>query len=643
MGEFNVTRITDKSQLRTFRQEHLKDIQAMERMLELDRFTSGPIHIGAEQEICLVDKYFKPAPVGEALLKDINDEHFTTEIGRFNLELNLDPFEFTDDCLSKTEGQINELLGKLENAATARDSSVILTGILPTIRRRDLNKESIVQIPRYIALVDALEEARGEDYEFKITGIDELMIKQGSGMLESSNTSFQVHLQVAPDQFVQQYNVSQAVLAPVLAIACNSPLLFGKRLWRETRVALFAQSLDTRRTSEHLRHSTARVFFGNKWLEGSVVDLYKEELSNYRPLLMASFEEPEDALVEVEAGRTPKLTSMRVHSSTVYRWNRQCYGIGPDGNPHLRIENRVLPAGPTVMDEVANSAFWLGLMKGFEDIYPDITKVLLHEEARSNFNMVAHNGMDTNLNWVNDQKIGTKELITKELLPIAREGLKKAGVRQDDIDRYLDIIGGRNESGMTGAQWIINSHTALSKTGASTDEISTGLTAAMKKHRAEDKPGHTWPLADSSDTDQWAPFRLYVEEFMTRELFTVEADEIPEMVAEIMDFNHIKHTPVENGNGELIGLVSSRNLLRYFTHQAKNGSGDNVLVRDIMIKDPISIAPDASISDAIRSFRENKISCLPVVEGKKLIGVITEEDFLSIARRLLKEIDAPVA
>lgn len=639
MGEFNVTRISDEADLQKFRREHLNDIRAFEMMLDRGMFTSGPTHIGAEQELCLVDKFYKPAPVGEALLKELNDEHFTTEIGRFNLEINLDPFEFQGDCLARTEGQLQELMAKLNAVAAKHGVGTVLTGILPTIRRLDLNKESIVQIPRYIALVEALEEARGPDYEFKIVGIDELMIKQGSGMLESSNTSFQVHLQVAPEEFVDQYNISQAVLAPVLATACNSPLLFGKRLWRETRVALFAQSLDTRKTSEHLRHSTARVFFGDKWLQGSVVNLYKEELSRYRPLLMANFEEPEDAVAEVEAGRTPPLTSLRVHSGTVYRWNRQCYGISPDGKPHLRIENRALPAGPSIKDEMANTAFWLGLMKGLGDVYPDITKVMLHEEARSNFTMVARSGMDTKLNWVNDQKFGTAELIEKELIPIAKQGLKKSGINPKDIDGYLDVIRERNEKRSTGAQWLIDSHTALTKSGATNDMISTALTAATQKYQSDNTPVHNWPLASTDDVSNWEPLKLLVEEFMTRDLFTVSADEIPEVVAEIMDFNRIRHTPVENNQGELIGLVSSRHLLRYFSGLAKSSSNNGKTVQDIMVTEPITIAPDGTVSEAINLFQEKRVSCLPVVEGKKLVGVITEEDFLSIARRLMKEID----
>lgn len=639
MGEFNVSRIQGEAELKTFRQEHLKDIRAFEMMLERDMFTKSATHIGAEQELCLVDRFYKPAPIGEQLLEQLNDEHFTTEIGRFNLEINLDPFEFTGKCLSKTQEQLDGLMAKLQKAAAEHGAGTVLTGILPTIRRRDLNKESIVQIPRYIALVDALEEARGPDYEFKIVGIDELMIKQGSGMLESSNTSFQVHLQIAPDEFVDQYNISQAVLAPVLAVACNSPLLFGKRLWRETRVALFAQSLDTRKTSQHLRHSTARVFFGDKWLEGSVVNLYREELSRYRPLLMATFNEPEDAIGEVEAGRTPRLTSLRVHSSTVYRWNRQCYGISPDGKPHLRIENRVLPAGPTVLDEVANTAFWLGLMKGLGQVYPDITKVMLHEEARSNFTMVARSGMDTKLNWVNGKKYGTSELVEKELVPIAKQGLHAAGIDGQDVNKYLDVIRQRNEKRCTGAQWLIDSHTALVKEGATNDMVSTALTASIQKNQRDNTPVHKWPLADLADVEAWEPLKLFVEEFMTRDLFTVSPDEIPGVVAEIIDFNHIKHVPVENSDGHLVGLVSSRNLLRYYAGLAKSGAGDDAMVQDIMVKDPITIGPEATVGEAIKQFRETRVSCLPVVEGDQLVGVITEEDFLSIARRLMTELD----
>ena len=561
MGDLDVKLVSTQKQLNNFTKCLLKDVDAMDRMLNEGLFDDGPIHIGAEQEICLIDKHYKPAPMAMELLEKLNNDAFTTELAQFNIEANLDPKPFKGDCFSSLENEIDGLLDYLRKIANDMDVDFVLTGILPTIRKFDLGLENLTPLQRYDALMKAIARLRGKIHELRIKGIDELNVKHDSAMLEACNTSFQVHLQVTPDEFVHKYNIAQALAAPVIAISANSPLLFGKRLWHETRVALFQQSIDTRITSEHLRDRSPRVTFGTKWLKNSILDLYKEDITRFRVMLMTGQEK--DPFEQLDEGVTPKLKALTIHNSTVYRWNRPCYGISPNGKPHLRIENRVLPAGPSVTDEVANSAFWLGLMEAFGGEYKDVTRLMDFDEAKANFVSTSFSGLDSELTWINGRKIGASELIKKELLPMARAGLKKRKVKKEDIDRYLEVIEERNSSRRTGTSWLLNCFSNLTKE-TTREETSIALTAAILKNQKEKKPIHLWEPACIEDVLDWHPSSLIVEEFMTTDLFTVHQDDILELVADILDWQNIRYALVETDKGELKGIISSKKLLRFF-------------------------------------------------------------------------------
>jgi len=632
MGDLKVKSVVKQKDLNQFTQKLLQDVKALERMLEAGYFKKDKPKIGAEQEICLIDEHYKPAPRVMDLLPKLDKRYFTTELAKFNLEANIPPKYFEKDCFRVLENQINQLLGGLREEASKIGVDYAITGILPSIRKFDLELDNMTPLDRYSALVKAINRLRGKVYELRVRGIDELLIKHDSAMLEACNTSFQVHLQIDPEDFVRKYNNAQVLTAPVLGIASNSPLLFGKRLWRETRVALFQQSIDTRISSEHLRDRSPRVTFGNQWLRNSILDLYKEDIMRFRIMLMTG--EEDDALKILDEGKIPKLKALTIHNSTVYRWNRPCYGIGEEGIPHLRIENRALPAGPTVIDEVANAAFWLGLMNGLGDEYPDITQVLDFDDAKSNFFATAREGMDTELTWVNGQKIAVSELIKKELLPIARHGLQKNGIDPEDIDRYLSIIEERNETRQNGSNWILSSFSKLAKE-ASREEISIALTSAMVSNQKKEIPVHQWPLADMKDISNWVPTNLIVEEFMDTDLFTVHKDDIVELVADMMDWQKLRYVLVEDGKGQLTGLVSSGILLRHFRQKIENKEDISTVVEDIMLKDPLTIGPDASITKAMEMMKNNRIGCLPVIKKRKLVGVITEKNFRHIAATLL--------
>ena len=637
MGAKGVKVASNQQELNEFTRYLLKDIQALEQMLEEEWFETDEIMIGAEQEICLVDEHYKPAPRNIEILKQLKHPNFTTELARFNLEANLDPLPFQRSCFSDLEKQIDALLIELEKVIHESDLEYVLTGILPTIRRFDIEPENLTPLDRYFALIDAINRLRGNTYELKIAGLDELNIKQDSALIEACNTSFQVHLQIKPDEFVSKYNIAQAIAAPVMAISSNSPMLFGKRLWNETRIALFQQSVDTRVTGEHLRYTSPRVTFGNGWLKKSIMDLYKEDIVRFKVLLTTEVDE--DVRACIENKQTPKLRALNIHNSTVYRWNRPCYGISSSGKPHLRIENRLFPSGPTVVDEVANAAFWIGLMNGFEEVYPDVTQILDFDDAKSNFIRAARVGLSAKFIWLHGKVISDFELIQKELIPIAKIGLKKANITPEDIDKYMDIIQERSETGRNGSSWILGSYSKLIKETNREEAINT-VVSSMLQNQKNSLPIHQWPLAEVHQTKDWEPYSLLVEEFMTTDIFTVHKDEIPELSADMMDWQNIRYIPIENDQGELIGLLTARKLLRYFTYLYKNEVRENQSIKDLMITNPISIAPEATVIEAMEIMNTHKIGCLPVVTKNKLVGIITEGNFLDITSSLFKRLAA---
>tara|TARA_R100001143_G_scaffold63596_1_gene73231 strand:- start:4305 stop:6233 length:1929 start_codon:yes stop_codon:yes gene_type:complete len=635
MGVETVKLAENSEQVQEFIKYLLKDIRAMERMLSEEMFESGTIRIGAEQELCLVDKYAKPSPISVELLEALQDDNFTTELARFNLESNLEPLEFKGKCLSQLESGILGQLDKVRAAMRKFDGDIVLAGVLPTIRKSDLDIENLTPLPRYHALCEAINKMRGDEYDLRIQGMDELLMRFDTPLLEACNTGFQVHLQVDPNEFVSKYNIAQAITGPVLASAVNSPILFGKRLWSETRIALFHQSVDTRKVGDHLRESSPRVTFGNQWLKDSILEIYKEDIARYRVMLSSNISEDVDDLLN--NGKIPKLMALQVHNGTVYRWNRPCYGIS-NGKPHLRIENRVFPSGPTVTDEVANASFWLGLLNGMGEHYPDITKVLDFDDARMNFFAASKLGLDTKFKWIGNKRFSAVDLIQKELLPIAKEGLEKAGVFDGDISSYLDIIRERTESAQTGSYWMVQSYNELSKS-VSREQALTAVTNAMIKNQKKGEPAHKWGLAKLNDMEMWQPSSLLVEEFMTTDLFTVQKDDIVELVANLFDWRRIRYLPVEDDSKHLVGLITMRMVFREFNNVVHHDSKSSSSVEDIMIRNPITIHPEASILQAIDLMNSQSIGCLPVVKNNRLVGIITEQNYMTITARLLKRLD----
>ncbi|MBT8254436.1 MAG: CBS domain-containing protein, partial [Bacteroidia bacterium] len=361
MGDLKVIKLTSKKDKANYIHQLVRDIEALDKMINEGLVEKAPIRVGAEQEFCLVDQYFNPSTKSLDILDDIDDEHFTTEIGSFNLELNLDPHELKDDCFSQIANQLKTLLKKAKKVVRDHDTKILLTGILPTLSLRHIKLENMTDVQRYFVLNEAIRESRKDNFEIHIKGVDELNLLHDSVLLEGCNTSFQIHLQINPDEFIDSYNWAQAISGPILSVCTNSPLLFGKELWSETRIALFTQSVDTRANSFMLNEKQSRVSFGSEWTSGTATDIFKDNISRFRSLVTAEYFK--DSVEMLNNGEIPKLKALNLHNGTVYRWNRPCYGVG-NGKPHLRIENRYIPSGPTIADEIANMMFWVGVMKG---------------------------------------------------------------------------------------------------------------------------------------------------------------------------------------------------------------------------------------------------------------------------------------
>ncbi len=547
MGEMITKTKADVEERMAFVQHLINDVKALELLLQNDQFEDDIVRIGAEQELCLIDERYRPFGINLELLETIDDPHFTTELANYNIEINLDPFELKGNCFSLVETQLLTLLEKAGSKIKAFNGKLLLTGILPTIGKKEVGIDHLTPIPRYFALNDMLKAYKGDDFSLKIRGVDELFLKHDSVMFEACNTSFQLHLQIPSYDFVKSYNWAQAIAGPVLSVCCNSPMLMGRELWKETRIALFQQSLDTRKSAYSLRNQTPRVGFGDHWETGSVAEIFKQDISKHRILLTKPI--AKNALEQLEKGEIPELQALRLHNGTVYRWNRPCYGIG-NGKPHLRIENRYIPSGPSVIDEMANFAFWIGLMKGRPKEYDNMPEVMDFKVAKTNFIKAARTGKETLFLWCGEP-FSAKKLVTDKLLPIAYEGLRSSGIDEEDIERLLGVIEART-NGRTGEQWQVSNFRALKKK-FKTDKSLVLLTRAIEERQRSGQPIHQWQdIAIEKITRQ----PQLVKEIMTTHLLKLQEDDYVSMAEAIMQWNNIHHIPVENEHGELSGLLT---------------------------------------------------------------------------------------
>lgn len=606
----------------------LDDIQALEQMIEQGVIESGISRIGAEQEICLVRDDLRPAMTAPPILKSLSHPNYTNELAQWNLEINLDPQDVLPGCLHAMDRQLADLLTIGQNQAAQYQSHLLLTGILPTIRKSELDHKFMTPSPRFRAFDKILRELRGEDFLLYIEGVDEVYLKHSSILFEACNTSFQTHLQVDPGEFADRYNWAQVIAAPVLAATVNSPLLLGKELWAETRIALFRQSIEIRHASNYMRDRQPRVAFGYDWLKSSASEIFKNDLSHYLLIMGAEFDE-ELSTKQLASSVVPRLKAMNVHNGTLYKWNRACYGVGK-GKPHLRIECRYIPAGPTRIDEMANLTFWVGLMNAMPDKCRGAwSEHFYFQQIRSNFLKAAQHGLNSELKWF-DKWYSSSQLILEQLLPMAAEGWEKWNVPKDEYGPYLKVIEGRVAKRQTGSNWIIGSLRQLRKKN-SVEESLLMITKYMKENCLAERPVHEWVTPSQSSLAEIANRYERVDSIMATNLITVRGDDLLDFAAELMKWNNFRHLPVENDKGELIGIVSKKDIEQF----RDSGNQDrNALVEACMITEIFWVFPETSLDKAERIMIANGIGSMPVVRDNRIFGLITVNDILQLREKL---------
>jgi CBS domain-containing protein len=632
VGEKKVTTEYDEVELRRFERAVLNDLQALEIMLKGGLFENDVRRIGAEQEMFLVDSSMRPAPLALDVIERARDGRLTTEIGLFNLEANLTPRNFSGNCLREMEDELNEVIGLVRRAAAVSGGDVVLAGILPTIQLSDLTEKNLTPLPRYFEINRVVTQLHGANRFVHIKGLDELQLMLQDTLIEFCNTSFQIHLQVGTTEFANDYNWAQAISAPVLACAVNSPLLLNQRLWQETRLALFQHATDTRSPVHQARRQTPRVNFGDKWVDESIIEILHEDAIRFRVLLTRAADE--DALRDLAGGFIPKLSAWRLHNGTIWRWNRPCYGV-LNGKPGLRIEARFLPAGPSVVDEMANAALFLGLMVAMPAEFGDVRKLMSFDDAKHNFFNAARYGLTSQMHGLDGKSRRAGRLILEELLPRARAGLVSADVDASDIDRLLGIIEERVTAEVTGSKWMLTSVATMDPPAKPNVRMRT-LTAAMLSNQKGGEPVHKWPLAAIPPRSEWIDNFRIVEQFMATDLFTVRPEDVADLAASLMHWRHVRHVPVEDDRGRLIGIVSHRDLLEIIA-QGRAKDASEITIRDIMKTDLITIQPETPTLEALQLMRDKKIGCLPVLSGGRLVGLVTAYDFLTVSTKLFEE------
>jgi gamma-glutamyl:cysteine ligase YbdK (ATP-grasp superfamily) len=470
-------------------------LDVLERMLSSDAFTDAftddlPL-AGLEVELDLVDAALEPLPANLDVLEEIGDPSFQTELGAFNLEINIPPILFAADGARVLEGRLQRSVDLAERAAARLGGHVVMIGTLPTLTQGHLEVPGWMSpSPRYAALNNSILAARGEEIRLDIDGAERLTTTACDLSPESACTSVQLHLQVAPDRFADVWNAAQLIAGPQLALGANSPYLFGRQLWHETRVELFAQSTDCRPPELTNQGARPRVWFGERWAT-SVIDLFAENL-RYFPALLAELGD-EDPVAELEAGHIPLLRELRLHNGTVYRWNRPVYDV-VDGRPHVRIENRVLPSGPTVIDVMANAAFFYGAVHALSIDERPLWTALGFPAAEANFFECARHGMEATCSWPGLGTVTAVELLRRHLLATAHEGLERLGVDRDVRERLLRVVEDRARTGRNGATWQTATVHALQRRGLTRDRALTRMLGLYHDGMRTGEPVHTWPV-----------------------------------------------------------------------------------------------------------------------------------------------------
>lgn len=457
-------------------------------MLRQAHFEAEDPMTGLEIEFNLVDDEGRPSLKNAEVLAAIANPDFQTELGQFNLEINVPPRRLGGRGFTGFEADLRASLNDAESRAGEVGAHMVMIGILPTLEAGHLSPATISPNPRYRLLSDQILDARGEDIAISISGTERLQTTADTIMPEAACTSTQLHIQVSPEDFPSYWNASQSIAGIQLAIGANSPYLLGKELWAETRIPLFEQATDTRSEELKAQGVRPRVWFGERWIT-SIFDLFEENVRFFPALLPIT--ESEDPMAVLEAGGTPALHELRLHNGTIYRWNRPVYDV-VDGLPHLRVENRVLAAGPSVVDTMANAAFYFGLTRALAEHERPLWSQMSFSAAEENFHVAARDGIDAQVYWPGIGQVAATELALRRLVPLAREGLARWGADPDESDRLLGIIEARCTAGQNGASWFRDQVHARETAGVDRAEALRSTLLAYREWMHRNEPVHTW-------------------------------------------------------------------------------------------------------------------------------------------------------
>ena len=488
MGQDVDARTFTREDRTAYRAKVRRCLDVFARMLSEYDFSVSHPHVGIEIEFNLIDHDGRPALKNAEVLEAIADPAFQTELGLYNIEINVPPSRLDGDGLADLEESIRRDLNEAQDKAGLVGANLVMVGILPTLEDSHMAGDAISANPRYSLLSEQILNARGEDIEIVIDGVDRLDTTADTIVPEAACTSTQLHLQVEPDEFAPAWNASQAIAGVQLAIGANSPFLLGKQLWHETRIALFEQATDTRSDELKTQGVRPRVWFGERWIT-SVFDLFEENV-RYFPSLLPIVED-EDPLVEFDAGRVPTLAELRLHNGTIYRWNRPIYDVA-DNRPHLRVENRVLPAGPSVVDTLANAAFYFGVVKTLSQSDRPVWSQLSFKAAEENFHVAARNGIESDLYWPSVGTVPARELVLRNLLPLAHAGLEQCGVATGIKDSLLSVIEQRCITGRNGSTWLIGEFERQLASDTDRARALRATTVRYEENMHANTPVHTW-------------------------------------------------------------------------------------------------------------------------------------------------------
>ncbi|MFI6763123.1 glutamate--cysteine ligase [Micromonospora sp. NPDC050417] len=490
MGEEVSPRVFTREDRARYREKIRHCLDVFAEMLREARFDIDRPLTGMEIELNLVDDHSMPAMRNAEVLTAVADPQFQTELGQFNVEINVAPRELAGTGTADFEHDVRASLNSANLKARTVDTQLVMIGILPTLRADHLTLDALSANPRYTLLNEQIVAARGENLPIRISGVERLETTADTITPEAACTSTQFHVQVSPAQFAAYWNAAQAIAGIQVALGANAPFLFGRELWRESRIPLFQQATDTRPEEIKAQGVRPRVWFGERWVT-SVFDLFEENVRYFPALLpICDSERPARTLA---SGGIPALSELRLHNGTVYRWNRPVYDV-VQGRPHLRVENRVLPAGPTVVDTIANAAFYFGLVRSLAESDRPLWSQMAFSAAEENFHTCARQGIAAQVYWPGLGYLPVTELVLRRLLPLASDGLDRWGLAPTERDRLLGIIEQRCLTGRNGASWQVATLHRLERDRALDRPSALGeLLRCYLPLMHSNQPVHEWP------------------------------------------------------------------------------------------------------------------------------------------------------